>query len=384
MPSPLCQARRFNPQPPMTILQYITPSRMGGAEEYFLRLVVHLRAQGHRVIVVTKRDTPLRHELEKRVASHGIELFAWHTRGKFDAITLSKLVKLIRRERVDLVHTHLTTASWNGNIAARICRVPAVAHVHAADSKTWFQWAHYQIAVARGVKAHLVAQGVKPRQIPVLYYGLDLSPHRVLELRDAKAQIGVPRDAPVVGVVASLIERKGHRFLLEAIAGSTQLRNLHAVFAGEGALLETLKEQVRVLELGNRVHFLGFCNDAKNVMAACDVVALPSLKEGLSIAVMEAMSLPRAVIATDIAGMPELVRDGETGRLIPPNDIDALRLALEDLITDDELRNRLALQGRAWLEEHFDQRKCLAEVEAFLVEVVENWRQGARVDCTDR
>lgn len=364
----------------LTILQYITPSRLGGAEEYFLRLVGDLRERGHRVLVVTKRDTPLRHELEKR----DVELYAWHTRGKIDPRTVFKLCRLIKRERVDLVHTHLTTASWNGNIAGRLCGVPVVAHVHAADSKTWFQWAHYLVAVAHGVKAHLLEQGVPAAKVPVLYYGIDLQQHnRVLDAAQAKARLGLPPNALTVGVIASLIERKGHRFLLQALHEiEPQVGPVDALFAGEGVLRESLEMQARGLGMEQRVHFLGFRRDVDKVMAACDIVALPSSKEGLSIAVMEAMALRRPVIATDVAGMPELVRNGETGMLIPPENVDALAQAMLHIYQDEKLAARLAQQGRALLEEKFDQRHCLAEVERFLCSVVEAWRAGKRVDCT--
>src|SRR4028119_274682 len=111
----------------LTILQYITPSRLGGAEEYFLRLIKSLRAAGHKVIVVTKRDTPLRYEIEKC----DVELHAWHTHGKIDPVTLSRLCRLIRRKKVDVINTHLTTASLLGAMAGRITGVPVIAHVHA-------------------------------------------------------------------------------------------------------------------------------------------------------------------------------------------------------------------------------------------------------------
>jgi glycosyltransferase involved in cell wall biosynthesis len=228
----------------LTILEYITPSRLGGAEEYFLRLIKHLDEAGHRVIVVTKRDTPLRHEIEKRglnnpMELHGtVELHGWHTHGKFDPVTLKKLLRLVRDEKVDLIHTHLTTASWLGSITGKLTNVPTVAHVHAADSKTWFQRADYLVAVAQGVKDHLLAQGVPSHKIPLLYYGIDLERYATaLPTDEAKAKLGLPPGAKTVGVVASLIERKGHRFLLQALKQiDAQAGPVHALFAGEGPL----------------------------------------------------------------------------------------------------------------------------------------------------
>jgi glycosyltransferase involved in cell wall biosynthesis len=147
-------------------------------------------------------------------------------------------------------------------------------------------------------------------------------------------------------------------------------------------LQEALQLQARGLGIEERVHFLGFRRDIANVIGACDVVALPSSKEGLSIAVMEAMALRRPVIATNIAGMPELVRDGKTGLLIPPEDVGALADALRKLLGDADFAARMAQQGRAFMEQNFDQRTALAEVERFLRDVVDEWCAGRRLDCT--
>jgi glycosyltransferase involved in cell wall biosynthesis len=357
----------------LTYLQYITPSRLGGAEDYFLRLVRSLREAGHRVIVVTKGNTPLRAEIERL----DVELHAWHTRGKFDPVTLWKLCRLIRRERVDIINTHLTTASWMGSIAGRLTRVPVVAHVHAADSKTFFQHANYLVAIAQGVKDHLTAQGVAPERIPLLYYGIDLERYsNPLPTAEAKERLGLPPDARTIGVVGHLSERKGHRFLLEALhQAEPRTGPVHALFAGEGVLEATLREQAQALGMADRVHFLGFRRDVVNVVSAFDVFVLPSLKEGLSIAVMEAMALRRPVIATAIAGLPEVVRDGETGLLVPAANAEALAEALARTLCDKSLAEALARNGRTFLERHFDQRLRLREVDETFQRIVAAWRR---------
>jgi glycosyltransferase involved in cell wall biosynthesis len=370
----------------MTILEYITPSRLGGAEEYFLRLVALQRAAGHRVIAVTKRDTPLRGRLEALRGELGIEVHGWHTHGKVDPQTLGRLVRLIRRERVDLVHTHLTTASWMGALAGRATRTPVVAHVHAADSKTWFQHADYLIAVARGVKAHLVAQGVDARRVPVCYYGLDIARFDNLPARDdLRRELGLPLDVPIVGVAASLQERKGHKYLLQAMELlARDVPDLHAAFAGEGPEEAALREQAQALGLADRVHFLGFCPDVRRVVPACDVFCLPSRKEGLSIAVMEAMAMRVPVLATRIAGMPEVVEDGQSGLLVEPFQAAPLAQALKKMLNDDGFRHALAEQARRALEEKWEQKACFERLDLFERAVVEarNGR-GARVDCSE-
>ena len=353
---------------PLTFLQYITPSRLAGAEYFFLRVIAHLAEMGHRVIVVTKRDTPLRAEIEK-LDHPNIVLHAWHTHGKIDPLTLTKLCKLVHDEGVDVINTHLTTASWQGALAGKMTGVPSVAVVHATDRKTWFQHADYLIAVSSGVKDALIEQGIDPAKIEVLYHGIDLGQYVApLSTEQAKTRLGLPADARTVGVVASLIPRKGHRFLLEAMRNMSE--PVHAIFAGEGELDAELRGQALEMGLGERTHFLGFRRDVPEIVCAMDAFVLPSLKEGLSIAVMEAMALEKPVVCSAIAGLPEVVRDGQTGFLVPPGDSAALQVALEKLFADEDLRAQLGHNARRYLEEHFEQTACLNAMEAYFRRIV--------------
>jgi glycosyltransferase involved in cell wall biosynthesis len=360
----------------VTILHYITPSRLGGAEEVFVRLVEDARARGHRVIVLTKRDAKLREILRER----GIESIGWLTRGKFDFKTLWRLVRLIRRERVEIIHTHLTTASWLGSLAGKITRVPVLAHVHAADSKTWFQRADYLLAVSRGVRKHLIEQGVGAWRIPVVYYGLDLEKYPApLESSEAKAALGLAPDALTVGVVASFQPRKGHRYLLDALK-ILEERGLqvHALFAGEGVEEATLRGQTENLGLTARVHFLGFRNDVRAVVSAFDVFCLPSFKEGLSIAVMEAMALRRPVVATNIAGMDEIVHNELTGLLVEAGDADSLADALEKVLQSPARAAKMGNAGRELVEQAFEQGARLAKLDELQRDIVASWKRKER------
>jgi glycosyltransferase involved in cell wall biosynthesis len=365
----------------LTVLQYITPSRLGGAEEVFLRLVEDQRARGHRVLVVTKRDTPLRPLLEKS----GVECHAWLTRGKIDPRTLAKLCRIVRHEHVDIIHTHLTTASWLGSLTGKLTRTPVLAHVHAADSKTWFQRADYLIAVSQGVKRHLMGQGIAAKRIPVVYYGLDIAKYpEPLSAQECKAKLGIPPSALTVGVTASLQERKGHRYLLEALKQvEGEMGPIWAIFAGEGPEQANLEALTCELGMTERVKILGFRKNVREVVSAFDVFCLPSRKEGLSIAVMEAMALQRPVVATDIAGMDEIVHNEKTGLLVPPFETAPLAAALLRLFKDENLRKQLGENGRLMVEQDFDQKVCLGTLERLQQNVVSMWRRGKRFEVRD-
>lgn len=350
----------------MTIVQYITPSRMGGAETFFLALCEFLAARGHRVIVVTKRDCLLRIEAEK-LKPLGVEVRGWHTRGKFDPRTLFRLVRLLRRERVDVLNTHLTTASWIGAWAGQLAGVPSAAWVHGRDKKTWFQRADHLLAVAGAVREFLIEQGVPARKIELLPFGVDLkhfAPFDSNQKREAKASFGLSSDARTIGVVASLIERKGHRFLLEALAGLPP--DVEVLLAGEGPLEPELRAQAKRLNLEARVHFLGFQAEVRRVLAASDVFCLPSLKEGLPISIMEAQACELVVVAARTAGVPEVVRDGQTGFVCVAGDAPSLESALQRALNDPGGARQIGRAARQFLEENFAREQRLAAIEEFL------------------
>ncbi len=353
----------------MTFVQYITPSRVGGAETYFLELCAFLAKRGHRVIVVTKRDATLREEADRLLKPLGVQVLGWHTRGKFDPRTLFRLVRLIRREQAHLINTHLTTASWLGAWAGKLAGVPSIAWIHGRDKKTWFQFAGRLIAVANSVREYLVEQGVPERKIDLLYYGVDIrrfTPPTDDERSEAKQSFDLAPDTRTISVVASLIDRKGHRFLLEAVANLPA--DLHLLFAGEGVLEEALRAQSKDLGLENRVHFLGFQRDVERVLAATDILCLPSLKEGLPISIMEAQARAVTVVAARTAGIPEVVREGETGFICEPGDVESLRLALERALENPDRSKQIGKAARTLIETNFDREVCLSRVETYLIE----------------
>lgn len=353
----------------MTIVQYITPSRIGGAETYFLDLCAWLAKRGHRVIIVTKRDCRLRQEADK-LKPLGVEVHGWYTRGKFDLRTLVRLVRLLKREEAGVINTHLTTASWLGAWAGRLTGVPSVAWIHGRDKKTWFQFAERLIAVAKSVREFLVEQGVPENKIELLYYGVDLrrfSPPNEQERAEAKRAFSLAPDVSAIAVVASLIERKGHRFLLEAVAQLAHPPQL--LFAGEGPLEADLRAQSQALGLEDRVRFLGFQSDIGRVLAAADIVCLPSLKEGLPISIMEAQAYALPIVAARTAGIPEVVHEGETGFLCEPGDMSSLRAALERAAENPDKLRQIGKNGRELIASHFEREACLHRVEEFLLEV---------------
>jgi glycosyltransferase involved in cell wall biosynthesis len=202
------------------------------------------------------------------------------------------------------------------------------------------------IAISEGVRTALVAAGVRPERVRVVPSAVD--PERVTAGPGAREAVrrawGVAPDAVAVVVLGALVRRKGHAVLLAAAARLGDAAAVRWVFCGAGE--ERTALEAAAAPLGDRVVFAGFRDDVGACLAAADVVALPSLQEGLGVAALEAMAAGRPVVASRVGGLAEAVADGETGLLVPPGDAAALATALGRLVAEPALRERLGAAGR--------------------------------------
>jgi len=349
---------------PLTVLQYITPSGIGGAERHFLTLCLKLRERGHRVIAVCPQGRPLSRELE----AAGLHPRLPRSTGKADPAMVARLSVLIKRKQVDLVHTHLSTASLLGATAARLAGVPCLATVHGLNHRFCFRLADRLIAVSRAVKDHLIEQGEPAGRIEVIYNGIDLFHWEALESQtEARRALGLPQEIVLVGSVGRLSPEKGHAVLVEAAAGLPQL---HLLLVGDGRERGRLRRLAVRLGMSERITLAGFLPDTRTATNAIDVFALPSLKEGLSISLLEAMAAGKPVIASRVGGVPEAVMEGFTGLLVTPGDAPALAGALRTLLFDQELRRRMGEAGRKRAKEVFDLKQMLDQTEEIYYKLI--------------
>jgi glycosyltransferase involved in cell wall biosynthesis len=198
-----------------------------------------------------------------------------------------------------------------------------------------------------------------------IYYGLDTS-IRPLDRAAARTELlktlGLTDDAVLAGIVCRLIEQKGVHYGIEAFRRlADEFPTAHLIIAGEGALRPALEAQTLASELAGRVHFLGWQADVPRLMAALDMLIAPSLWEGFGLVMLEAMAQQTPVIASAVSAIPEVVRDGETGLLVPPRDVEALAGALKQFLADKPLRQHMGLLGRDRLETHFSAARMIDE-----------------------
>jgi glycosyltransferase involved in cell wall biosynthesis len=184
--------------------------------------------------------------------------------------------------------------------------------------------------------------------VEILYHGLDPAALTGVDTTDGvRESLGIPKDAPVVGTVANFRPEKGHRYLLEAAAHVRQsFPDVRFVLVGHGPLEDAIRRQVRQMHLEDNVIFTGSRDDAQRLTASFDIFALPSVYEGLSIALIEALSLGTPAVVTRAGGVTEVVSHGVNGMIVPARDPVALGDAILSLMNDQSLRQRLAEAGK--------------------------------------
>lgn len=349
--------------PGLRILQAITPSQIGGAEVHVITLSEKLQERGHRITIFCPKRRALCSELRAR----DLEVWSPSTTGKIDPITLWRIRRFLARHQIDILHTHLSTASLLGGLAGRWARVPTVATVHGLNTKTCFTFSQRVIAVSQAVKQHLVKQGMDPGKIEVVYNGIDLNRFARADGGGQFRQAwGLPADAIILGTMGRLGPEKGHQFLLRAIAElehHPRAQLVRVVIVGEGQERDRLESLSHQLGISDRVIFTGFQRDVLPALSAMDIFVLPSLKEGLSISALEAMALGNPVIACRVGGTPEVVVEGKTGILVPPADPQRLAEAVSRLLSDRGQALIMGQAGRQQVARLFDVEVMVGKIE---------------------
>ncbi len=216
------------------------------------------------------------------------------------------------------------------------------------------------VTVSVSICRTLIEGGVRPDLIKVIYEGVDLD---WVDSQQAPAPDDM-NSGLVVGTVAHLSPEKGHQTLLEAAPRVlSRVPDVHFVLVGGGPLMSTLKARVEELGIEKKFTFTGFRSDSEALMKNFDVFCLPSISEGLSSAILVAMASRLPIVATQVGGIPELVLDGETGVLVPPDDADQLAVGLCKVLESPQLRKKMGCAGRQRIEETFTLERKLNETE---------------------
>jgi len=345
-----------------TVLLLSTSSGPGGAERVISSLAASLDPARYRAVVCLFRTG----WIKERSENLGIPTHVIPTQGMTDWRWACRFRNLLKDEQVDLIHAHEFDANVQGAAVAAYLGIPLVATVHGKHyfweklrrrlAYRWVSRHATMVSVSEDLKRFIVQNvGIDSTRITVIYNGVDVPlAQDPANIETCRREMNLPEIDRVIGVVGNLYPVKGHKYLIDAIpAVLEKYPNTSFVFAGRGQLESDLKQQVNRLGLDKRVHFLGLRQDIPRILALLDVFVLPSLSEGLSMAILEAMMAGKPVIATRVGGNPEIVLDGETGFLVPSKDSHALAERLITLLTDRHLAAQLGANGQRRAEGQF-------------------------------
>lgn len=358
-----------------TILHIIDTTGPGGAETVFIDLATRLPGDKYLPVVVIRGKGWVYEELCRR----GVEPILLDAKGSFNWRYLLELRRLVQREGVDLIQSHLLGSNVYASLAGLFTGKPVVATFHGAvdiGKKERLKWLKFWainsgtrcvVAVSDSLRDNIIRRtAIKASKVRVIYNGINTADFQRPHANNLRRLFGWDENAIIVGSLGNIRTAKGYDILLQAAASlKTSTTPFRFVIAGQGkpGLYDDLLKLRAELGLEEHVHFLGFNEDPADFLSNLDVFLLSSTSEGFSIATIQAMASGLPVVVTRSGGPEEIVTHGENGWLVEAGSAEAIGAALEKLGTDQVLRQRLARAGKAHALAAFDIGAMLAGYE---------------------
>jgi glycosyltransferase involved in cell wall biosynthesis len=291
------------------------------------------------------------------------DVFPVTMRGDLDVALVGRIARVARRVQADLIHLHSRRgADVYGGLAARLMGIPAVLSRRVDNPEArWLVSLKYHlydrvITISEGIRQVLLREGLAPDKVVCVHSAIRAAEYAAPCDRAAlRRELGLPEQAIVAAMIAQLIPRKGHRHLLAALPAVLRAQPaLHIALLGKGALRQELEREAQRKGLAANVHFLGFREDLPGLLGCVDFLVHPADMEGLGVSLLQGAAAGLPLIGSRAGGIPEIVRQDESGLLIEPANIPALAHAMTRLATDPGLRERLGAGARRLVAREFD------------------------------
>lgn len=352
---------------------HVTATTTGGVGLMILFLVKHLDPRSFESAVAFGRG----YLLDRQFDDCGVQVYTLSTSRHVGIVSVLRgtfeVYRILSRGRYDIVQTHTSVGGLVGRLGAWMARTPVVLWtVHGlgahAGHPAWkrfllrgiesaLDWLtdHY-VAVSRDLRDEGVRAGIyRANKVTVIPNGLQLDHVPAAFDADAKRKaLGIPAGCPVIGTVTRLEPQKANDVFVRAVARiSREVPNLVVLIAGDGPERTELEALAAMLGIADRIRFLGWRDDAVELLGVLDVFCMTSRWEGCPMVLLEAMAMRRPVVATDIGGVREIVVGQETGLLVAQDDPDAMADAVVRLLAAQDVRDRMGAAGRMRVEQHF-------------------------------
>jgi glycosyltransferase involved in cell wall biosynthesis len=340
------------PANPQCVVAHLTAETgFSGGETQVFGLMEGLRERGHRNLLLCPPGSRSEEESRRR----GIEWLDVDAGSAWSPRCVASVTRALRRAAPDVVHLHSGRAAWLGSVAARRLGLPALVtrRMDRRVRRSWrtrFVYAQAcsrVVAISDAVARQLEAGGVPRDRLRVIPSAVDPERLRVRRGREeVRDSLGADRFEPCILAAGALVPRKGFDVLIDALSLLARDDRVARLWiAGEGPQRAALQRRALRRGVAEQLRLLGRRDDVADLLGACDVFAMPSRREGLGVAALEAMALARPVVATRVGGLAEAVVHERTGLLVPPDDSSALAEALARLVADPDLASRLGRAG---------------------------------------
>lgn len=370
------------------VLHVIGAGEFGGAERHILNLVKAMNSQKISIIVCCLFAEPF----VKVAKEQGINVLALPMRHKLDLGIIKKLSEIIKKEDIDIVHTHGVRANLVGRLAAKLAKRKIIVTTEhsllAKDYPKFFsrvantliekisrRFATHFIAVSSGLKEALLKQGISSNKITVVYNGLN--PDDFISHKPAnfwRKKLNLTDEVPVVAMVGRLHPVKGHKFFLESASYLLKKKpQVRFLVVGDGPERKMLEEYVDSLGITDKVLFMGFVSEVAEVLPSIDVLVVPSLWEGFGLTALEAMVAGVPVLASSVGGLPEVVEHGKTGYLVPPGDAKALANGIEWMLEHPKEIKKMSKNAYQVLQEKFTSKVMASKTEELYVKLLKEF-----------
>jgi glycosyltransferase involved in cell wall biosynthesis len=380
------------------ILRIIGRLNVGGPAIHVVSLTEGLDPDRYQSLLVAGSENEAEGSMLDFALSHGVqptvipEIVTDFRLAPRDAKALWKLYSLMRKERPHIVHTHTAKAGFLGRVAARLAGVPIVVHTfhghvlhgyygpvknellrRVERSLAWVT--DRLVTVSEQVKNELVGYGIaKAEKITVVPLGFDLEPflNSHTQRGEFRREIGLGADIKLVGIVGRLFHIKNHALFLEAASRIyAQEPGARFVIVGDGVLRPVLERQARDLGIADQVLFTGWRHDLSRIYADLHVLVVSSDNEGTPVSAIEAMASGCPVVATRVGGLPDLIDDHRTGRLVPPRNAEALASAIVDLLRSPETMRELGQNARESVRQRFTVKRLIGDMDHLYSQLLE-------------
>lgn len=338
----------------MRILQIVSSATTSGTERHVLNLSHLLRRRGHHVEVICPTGW-----LPGKLREYGIPVIETAMRGKAYFRVVGRVIREIREDKIDVVHAHLTRATYFGSIGGLLTNRPVVATVHIANHdliyKRMARAKNRLVAVSNYVRGLLHGRGIPDRFIDTVYNGTDFIDWSPTPGDDVRSEFGIDPNRKLIGLVGRVCREKGHMLMIGALRElAAEHPEAHVVFVGriERHFEPEFREAIASAGLNDRITMTGPRNDVPRLLDAFDFTTMPSKMETFGIAAIEAMARQKPVVASKVGGLPEVVRHQQTGLLVDLRP-EALAEAMSYMLNNEADRRDMGAMGRRIVEEKF-------------------------------